>query len=292
MAEEPKSNFRIFAENVGDANVETDNEYEVDSQRNSGVVPGIADPRMHNKLYKQATIMVAAIAQVIVQAGLNALDNDYSGLVANIRQAFAGSVNGVKPDAQGNIDLTEVLAEIRRMTYPRVGDFIITRNPENPSKKYDGTTWELLKKDTFIMSAETGKAGEEGGSNSHSNSLDEMPAHSHTAKCSLNGTHDHDRGTMEITGGFPADDSMVGRHAGYHIPDGAFYIGELVSFDLDSDSGGNGAMIRFKASRTWTGRTSQNGSHAHKITIESVGNGKLYDIRPQYISAYIWIRTA
>lgn len=292
MAEEPKSNFRIFAENVGDANVETDNEYEVDSQRNSGVVPGIADPRMHNKLYKQATIMVAAIAQVIVQAGFNALDNDYSGLVANLRQTFAGSVNGVKPDKNGNIDITEVLDEIRRMTYPRVGDFIITRNPENPSKKYDGTTWELLKKDTFIMSAETGKAGEEGGSNRHSNSLDEMPAHAHTVKVSTNGGHDHGRGTMEITGGFPADDSMVGRHAGYHIPDGAFYIGEGINLDLDSDDDHVGSMIRFKASRTWTGRTSNEGSHTHNVTIGSAGNGQSYDSRPQYISAYIWIRTA
>lgn len=297
MAEEPKSNFRIFAENVGDANVETDNEYEVDSQRNSGVVPGIADPRMHNKLYKQATIMVAAIAQVIVQAGFNALDNDYSGLVSNIRQAFAGSVNGVKPDAQGNIDLTEVLAEIRRMTYPRVGDFIITRNPENPSKKYDGTTWELLKKDTFIMSAETGKAGEEGGSNSHSNSLDEMTPHAHKVTVSSNGGHNHGRGTMNITGTL-----CLPTHTGRWNPyiTGAFWA-EPPNGDMKGNEGADFpeswrwhdiGYATFDASRSWTGRTSTDGSHAHDVMIRNTGMGKPYDIRPRYISAYIWIRTA
>ncbi|MFR8056956.1 MAG: hypothetical protein ACLU45_01705 [Dialister invisus] len=56
--------------------------------------------------------MVAALAQVIVQAGFDALDSDYSGLVSNLRKSFAGSVNGVKPDESGNIDLTEVIEEI------------------------------------------------------------------------------------------------------------------------------------------------------------------------------------
>ena len=148
-----KSNFKVFAEGVAPANIQSDNEYEADTQRVSGVVPGIAVPSLHNKIYKQATIMAAAIAQVIVQAGFDAMDDDYSGLVANLRKTFVGSVNSIKPDAQGNIDLTSVLENIRRMTYPRIGDVIMTKNPENPSVKYTGTTWELLEEKTFIMSA-------------------------------------------------------------------------------------------------------------------------------------------
>lgn len=75
------SNFRVFAEAVDAKNIESDLEYESDTQRVSGVVPGIAIPKMHNKLYKQSTIMAAAIAQIIVQKGFDALDNDYTGLV-------------------------------------------------------------------------------------------------------------------------------------------------------------------------------------------------------------------
>lgn len=66
-----ESNFRVFAESVDTKDVETDNEYEVDSQRISGVTPGVAPPRLHNKIYKQATIMAAAIAQVIYRTGGN-----------------------------------------------------------------------------------------------------------------------------------------------------------------------------------------------------------------------------
>lgn len=57
------SNFRVFAESVAAKDIETDSEYAVDSQRETGVVPGMAVPKMHNKLYKQATIMAAAIAR-------------------------------------------------------------------------------------------------------------------------------------------------------------------------------------------------------------------------------------
>ena len=104
-----RSNFKVFAEGAADKDVQSDVVYNADTQRIYGVVPGIAEPKMHNKLYKQATIMSAAIAQVIVQAGFDALDSDYSGLVSNLRKSFAGSVNGIKPDESGNIDLTALI---------------------------------------------------------------------------------------------------------------------------------------------------------------------------------------
>lgn len=139
-----RSNFKVFAEGVADKNIQSDSVYNADTQRISGVVPGIAEPKMHNKLYKQATIMVAALAQVIVQAGFDALDSDYSGLVSNLRKSFAGSVNGVKPDETGNIDLTEIIEEIRKMTYPRIGDVIITKIKITPQKiqKHNMATFE------------------------------------------------------------------------------------------------------------------------------------------------------
>lgn len=115
----------------------SDAAYEVDTQRvRGGVVPGIAEPDMHNKLFRQATVMVAALAQVIADAGFDAMDNDYSGLVANLRKAFVGTVNGVKPDSKGNVDLTQVItAEIRRFAVPEVGQVIITTKSTDPSTR-------------------------------------------------------------------------------------------------------------------------------------------------------------
>ena len=186
------SNFKVFAEGVLQKDIQSDSVYESDTQRVNGVVPGVADPKMHNKLYKQSTVMAAALAQVITQAGFDARDDDYSGLVDGIRKTFAGSVNNVKPDNNGNIDLTEVIDSIRRMTYPRIGDFIITKNPENPSKKYDGTTWELLEEKVFIMSAGSNtSAGEISGSNYHTLTVNELPSHSHSGSIGYAGSHSH-----------------------------------------------------------------------------------------------------
>lgn len=287
-----KTNFRIFAEGVAPTNIQSDNEYEVDKQRVSGVVPGIAVPSLHNKIYKQATIMAAAIAQVIVQAGFDAMDDDYIGLVANLRKTFVGSVNSIKPDAQGNIDLTSVLENIRRMTYPRIGDVIMTKNPENPSAKYTGTTWELLEEKTFIMSAgNTAKVGEKGGSNTHTSTVSEMPSHTHGYTMEAAGGHDHDRGDMEIEGEFNADDSAFGRHATSIPTSGAFFQGRRVDFDQKSSGGGSGARMRFLASRDWTGRTSYAAAHKHSLSINATGSGQAWDSRPKYIALYIWIRT-
>lgn len=286
------SNFKVFAESVTDANIESDNEYETDTQRVSGVVPGIAVPKMHNKLYKQSTIMSAAIAQVIVQAGLDALDSDYTSLVANLRQTFAGSVNGIKPNSSGDIDISSLLENLKKLTYPRVGDFIITKNSENPSVKYEGTTWELLEERTFIMSAGTNaKVNETGGSNTHTLSTAEMPKHSHTATIGTAGGHNHTRGDMNITGSFWGDDSQY--NSWYGTLEGCFYKGAYIGRgDLDSGNASYASgQIAFDASRSWTGSTSYVAAHSHSLTIGEAGNGNAWDSRPKYIAAYIWIRT-
>lgn len=285
-----KSNFRVFAEGVAPANIQSDNEYETDSQRVSGVVPGIALPSLHNKIYKQATIMAAAIAQVIVQAGLDAMDDDYTGLVANLRKTFAGSVNGVKPDAHGNIDLTSVLENIRRMTYPRIGDVIMTKNSENPSVKYTGTTWELLEEKTFIMAAgNTAKVGETGGSNTHTSTVSEMPSHTHGYTMGEAGGHDHDRGNMNITGSFTA---LLQIQSDIKADGAFFYELQRISEGGDRGSANETPIYHLDASRAWTGRTSYVSAHKHALSINATGSGQAWDSRPKYIALYIWIRTA
>ena len=284
-----KSNFKVFAEGVAPANIQSDNEYETDTQRVSGVVPGVAVPSLHNKIYKQATIMAAAIAQVIVQAGLDAMDDDYSGLVANLRKTFAGSVNGVKPNAQGNIDLTSVLENIRRMTYPRIGDVIMTKNPENPSVKYTGTTWELIEEKTFIMSAgNTAKVGEKGGSNTHTSTVSEMPAHTHGYTMGAAGGHDHNRGNMNITGKFTA---LVQSSIDIKTAGAIYYELQSIGEGGDRNSANETPIYHFDASRAWTGRTSYVTAHNHDLSINATGSGKAWDSRPKYIALYIWIRT-
>ena len=349
------SNFKVFAESVTDANIESDNEYETDTQRVSGVVPGIAVPKMHNKLYKQSTIMSTAIANVIAQAGFDALDSDYAGLVSGIKKTFTMkvnnvkpdsngnvdltstietirdkanyvvsvnsvkpdknrnvdissvirtirdeksyvfSVNNVKPDSNGNVDLTALLNEIKKALYPRVGDMIITKNAENPSVKYEGTTWELLEEKTFIMSAgTTAKVGEKGGSNTHTMSVAEMPKHSHTYTMGTAGGHDHTRGTMNITGKLGPDPQQrddEGPFPGIVSGEGAFSVYSVYGNGSSGDSNYGAYGCDFDASKSWTGSTSYVAAHNHSLTINNTGSGSAWDSRPKYVAAYIWIRT-
>ena len=351
------TNFKIFAENVATDDIMTDSVYNADSQRKSGVAPGIALPSLHNKLYKQATIMPAAIAQCIVQAGYDANDSDYMGLVAGIKKTFAQtvnnvkadasgninltsvietirdkanfvvsvnnvkpdasrnvdisdvirdirdekdyvfSVNNIKPDSEGNIDLTSVINEIKKAMYPRVGDIICTKNTANPSAQYPGTTWSLLGADTFLMATTTAEnVGKTGGANTHTITTAQMPSHNHSVSCGAAGGHNHNRGDMNITGtfGVHSHDTAGDNGQGGSRISGAFYTysswtGNKKTAGSDSS---HGAVINFNASRNWSGNTSTVSNHTHTISIGNNGSGQAYDSRPQYISVYMWIRTA
>lgn len=255
------SNFKVFAEGVAKSDIQSDSVYESDAQRVGGVVPGVADPKMHNKLYKQATVMVAALAQVITQAGFDARDDDYSGLVSAIRKTFVGSVNNIKPDEDGNINLALVVDSIKEFNYPRIGDFIITKNPENPAKKYFGTKWELLEEKVFIMSAgSNGRAGEITGDNYHTLTVNELPSHSHSGSIGYAGSHSHNATAASAGGHY---------HSGTTAPAGNHY-------------------------HTGNGTTSTTGGHTHgrgtmNITGQFSGIGESHDGVPNYTSGAFYV---
>lgn len=148
------SNFKVFAEAVATLNVVSDAEYATDTQRINGVVPGLASAALHNKLYKQATIMAAALAQVLVEQGQDALDSDYAALVASLKKSLVLSLNGEKPDKNGNIQKNFVYSVegkkpdsggnvslnidyLNAMSF--VGSVVITRDNINPGTKIGGT---------------------------------------------------------------------------------------------------------------------------------------------------------
>ena len=287
-----KSNFKVFAESVSADNVMTDASYETDTQRVSGVVPGIADPLLHNKLYKQSTIMSAALAQVVAQAGYDAMDNDYTGLVANLRKTFAGSVNGVKPDEKGNIDLTEIINQLKAWSTPDVGELKITKNPDNPAKKYPGTTWELVEEGTFIMAAgKTETVDSTGGSNTHTPQPSELVPHTHVASASYNGSHNH-TGTTSTNGAHHHGDGYGGENYEGHAPFG-FYDGNGNRYGTNGSDWDNRLYnTSTDGAHNHSFITNTAPDHTHVITVQSAGEGKPYDSRPKYRAFYIWIRTA
>lgn len=80
------NNFLEF--NVNKKNIQTDAEYSAEAQRLGGV-SGIANSKVHNKLFRQFSVMAAAIGEFIKGTGYDATDADVSALTTAISNSFA-----------------------------------------------------------------------------------------------------------------------------------------------------------------------------------------------------------
>ena len=164
--------------------------------------------------------------------------------------------------------------------YP-VGSYYMSSNSTSPAKLFGGTWTQITNR--FIFAAGSGySVNSTGGSATKTLVTDNIPSHSHS--CGSAGSHTHTRGTMNITG------RVCGVNNGGE--QGAFtYDGDNIAYMHIGDSKWKDiAFWKFDASRSWSGETSPNGSHAH--TIGSTGKGTAFNIMPPYIVAYVWRRTA
>ncbi len=81
------NNFLEF--NSNKLNMQNDSEYAAESQRTNGVIGGIAKSKMHNKLFRQLSVMVSAIGEAIKNTGHDASDSDMQALANAIPESFA-----------------------------------------------------------------------------------------------------------------------------------------------------------------------------------------------------------
>ena len=152
--------------------------------------------------------------------------------------------------------------------YP-VGAIYLSVNSTNPSVLFGGT-WEQIK-DKFLLSAgDSYSAGTTGGEAEHELTTAETPKHSHT------------RGTMEIEGQF--DTRATNYNRGIIIRNEDLFLKSDSSNTGDSLTQTNPSqnMFRytFRASRLWTGATSE------------VGENQAHNNMPPYLAVYVWKRTA
>ena len=165
--------------------------------------------------------------------------------------------------------------------YP-VGAYYMSSDSTSPAVLFGGTWTQITNR--FIFAAGPGySVNSTDGSATKTLVTDNIPSHSHS--CGSAGSHTHTRGTMNITGTF---DGNV--NDGQSKKTGAFYYTGQPFTGSDGESKNPGGVIGFDASRSWSGATSSNGSHAH--TIGSTGKGTAFDVMPPYIVAYVWRRTA
>ena len=74
---------------------------------------------------------------------------------------------------------------------PPVGMILTTGSPTSPAALYDGTSWARITDRFLIGAGGNYSLGSTGGSTSHTLTVAEMPAHSHSGSISAVGNHQH-----------------------------------------------------------------------------------------------------
>ena len=187
----------------------------------------------------------------------------------------------------------EAVAKIQACPFP-VNAIYISADGKNPATYWPGTTWVAFAMGRCLIGAGAAgsgtmyKAGDKLGEEKHTNTLAEIPIHGHTGKTGDAGNHNHDRGNMNITGAFWGRDVQSGYNG-----NGAFFISGRGNWN---DEGGSyhdnyPSVMSFEAARSWSGRTSTNGSHAHGFTTENAGGGQPHNNMQPSIVVYMFQRT-
>lgn len=312
-------NFQIFDEAMDPLTIDTDVEYAAEGQRINGVTPGLASPKMHNKLYRQCSVMAYAIASVLAARGFNASDGDSGALADAIQRAFAFKVNGNAPNAAGEI------TAVRPIDAWPVGSLFLTFDNTNPAILLGGGTWVQVK-GCYLLAADTGDTVDGSTtvgahtknvplpSHTHSFSIGSSGNHTHSVSnitSTAAGGHSHNRGSMNITGSL-VNSSADGEYLTYAdsiTGSGALRVGRSGTSKAGVSAPYSGAAyneISFDASRSgaWTGSTSAASDHTHKVSVSigssgahthsgttaSTGTSASFDVRPLSIYVYMWRR--
>lgn len=189
---------------------------------------------------------------------------DLDGLsyfLEQIKAKFVRSVNGVKPDSKGNVDVPQISAnEIVNIIYP-VGSLYWSSKSTDPATLFGGT-WKRIK-DKFILAAgDSYAAGATGGAASVALQIEHLPPHDHSAT-----------GTA----------STVGAH------EHTWYSGRYGSSNYSTSADSAGVGAENTAHKTYGA-----GSHSHTISISigQTGKGTAHENMPPYITFYCWERIA
>lgn len=186
----------------------------------------------------------------------------------------------------------------------------------NPNSALPGLTWTYLNngvgRTIRIAAANGSDVATTGGSDSVTLSVGNLPSHTHSFSATTStfdygtkytdgqGAHDHDRGNMEIHGDF----GFFRSDGSFYTASGAFAIsGSQASRGFTGNNFTYGTPVNFYASRTWTGRTSWVGAHAHGVGIGAhshtvsgntggTGSGSAFSVTNQFYKLMAWVRTA
>ena len=204
-------------------------------------------------------------------------------IISNV--ADGTEANDVVTVGQFNKKISAALDQINRLAsqlYP-VGSIYMNVNNVDPAAIFGGT-WERMPAGRMLVNSGDGfNLGQVGGEKEHRLTEDELASHNHGGG-EMAGSHTHTRGTMEITGdlvGALQSDFDYGAH-------GAFYHERHELVGPAGNKGDARQRVWFKASRNWTGETSESGAHTHNFLPS--GKNQPHNNMPPYVTVNMWKR--
>lgn len=219
--------------------------------------------------------------------------------------------------------------DLLNRVYP-VGSIYMSAVNVSPAS-FLGGTWQAIEQGRMLMAAGSSwQAGTTGGAAYHALTVQEMPAHDHSATETATGGHTHGASTGSAGAhSHSGSTNNAGNHyhtgqtsaAGAHAHNMNIFWFKNPGEGGACDSGsGQMAIHNFNTSTeglhshgfstSWAGEHAHSlsiasagahthsvaiaaaGAHTHAITIGKTGSGAAFSILPPYIAVYMWRRTA
>lgn len=176
---------------------------------------------------------------------------------------------------------------IAQAVYP-VGSIYCSIDSTDPGTLFGGT-WVAIGAGRALVAAGGGFAvGSEGGSDTHTLTVEEMPSHAHTAWTGEAGWHGHAArtDTANLTGSFNPGGSNITASG-------------ICSFGADRQSSADrtgdyrlSTIVNINASHMHNVGVDGAGNHTHTVEVGATGGGQAFSVRNPYIAVNMWRRTA
>ena len=260
---------------------------------------------------KQAITDLQAAAVAAIQTQKNeavaAVTATQSTATESVTAAQATSVSAVKAQEAASIQAIEAdsvlagyakkdelssliaaaVAEAKLAAYP-VGSIYCSIDSTDPGTLFGGT-WVAIGAGRALVAAGGGFAvGSEGGSDTHTLTVEEMPSHAHTAWTGEAGWHGHAArtDTANLTGSFNPGGSSI-------TASGICSLGAgRQPSAVDNGEWMSSTIVNINASHMHNVGVDGAGNHTHTVGVGATGGGQAFSVRNPYIAVNMWRRTA
>ena len=241
----------------------------------------------------QGDTSVAAVQSAQITA-TDAITTAHTKAVSAVQAQEAASIQAIEADSvlagyakkdELSSLIAAAVAEAKLAAYP-VGSIYCSIDSTDPGALFGGT-WAASGAGRALVAAGGGFAvGSEGGADTHTLTVEEMPSHAHTAWTGEAGWHGHTArtDTANLTGSF--NPGGLGITASGVCSLGAGKQPSNSGYATDS------SIVNINASHMHNVGVDGAGNHTHTVGVGATGGGQAFSVRNPYIAVNMWRRTA